>query len=194
MDIINKKYQKVGNLIFNDDIMTDFQIPGEYLPLSGGTVSGDVKIDGTLSANNKLLVGDNTIAESSQNVICGGQDSHCNGSEQIAFGRNCIAGARGYRILAATELSSGIVSLSIDTTSGPISEEIIGLQHSVNITNAATNVGEVLSVNNATSEIFVDKSYRYTSGHSYNEVLSNRTIYFIDKPFIGNINSFSNIM
>lgn len=182
--------KQVKNLYLDEYIETECSggIIGDYLPLSGGTISGNVNIDNAVLSVNSIAIGkDNIIGEAASYSLLGGISSICNGSEQIAFGRNCIAGAKGYKILAANELTSGIVSLSIDTTSGPISEEIIGLQHSVDITNAATNVGEVLSVNNTTSEILVDKSYRYSSGHSYNEVLSNRTIYFIDKPLIGNI-------
>ena len=128
-----------------------------FFPLSGGAISGDLSIfNGNLTINSNVSIGQNNkIGDSSFYSIVGGDNSVCNGNKQISFGENCIAGAKGYKILAADELTTGIIRLSIDVTNGPISEEIVGLQHSINITNAATNVGEVISIDNTTASIFI---------------------------------------
>lgn len=191
MDVITKKYQKVEDLALSTNVITnvsvnldldDFQITGEYLPLSGGTVSGDVKIDGILSVNNKLLVGDNTIAESSQNVICGGQDSHCNGSNQIAFGQNCIAGTNGFKITDIVEnKETSTYLITIDAKGDEIPDTIIGLDYSLTLMQAATNIGKIISIDHENSKLEIN------SNIPINKFVKGFYIYFASAPHIGNV-------
>jgi hypothetical protein len=62
--------KRIKNLKLNEYVVTECTegITGEYLPLSGGIVSGDVYLNNNLSVNNLLVVGQNTVFPENENI------------------------------------------------------------------------------------------------------------------------------
>lgn len=170
-----EEFYDVDDFNFNADILdTELKnVKDNYLPLAGGTVTGDVAINGALTVPNGLIRTNDTSKV--MTIICTADDK--SGAKLLLGGKDATNNA-GEFVITATDGTNSFSFWGLPT--GKLTWNNKNIVRSVNSVNAddngnvsITSVNHAISADSATSASSATKASQNASGHLLADTIVN---------------------
>lgn len=162
-----EEFYDVDDFNFNADILdTELKnVKDNYLPLAGGTVTGDVAINGALTVPNGLIRTNDTSKV--MTIICTADDK--SGAKLLLGGKDATSNAGEFVITATNGTNSfsfwGLPSGKLSWGNKNIVRSVNSVDADNNGNVSITSVNHAISADSATSASSATKASQNASGH-----------------------------